>query len=76
MLLRFLKETKKESYFNGLQDNVPVGHSYDGNKFDNLALVLASMLSDKVTSASPMKTPVGSVLTNIFRSNVDCNSTL
>ena len=26
MLLRFLKETKKESYFTGLQDNNPTTH--------------------------------------------------
>jgi hypothetical protein len=26
MLLRFLKETKKESYFTGLQDNNPATH--------------------------------------------------
>lgn len=32
MLLRFLKETKKESYFTGLQDNNPATHGSCGSK--------------------------------------------
>jgi hypothetical protein len=32
MLLRFLKETKKESYFTGLQDNNPAAHRSCGSK--------------------------------------------
>lgn len=31
-LLRFLKETKKESYFTGLQDNNPATHGSCGSK--------------------------------------------
>jgi hypothetical protein len=52
MLLHFLNEPKEESYFTGLQDHVPVSHGYRGSNFDNLALALASMLSEVVRSVS------------------------